>query len=594
MSVSFSATTFPVGRNPNSVAIADFNKDGILDIVTGGTVFSNSFPFTSTGGFSTLLGNSTGGFGSAISSSNAQFGAATSIATGDFNQDGNLDVITTGGIFGVTSGDVFVALGDGTGKFTPGTNLIVGSSPGSIVTGDVNGDGLLDAVTANSGGTSLSVLLGDGKGGFTVSSTVVAGNPSAVALRDFNGDGKLDIAAITTSGSYGNRTATLSLLVGNGQGAFTPSADISLGEANGFGGSDLTVTDFNGDGRLDIAAVAGGTITVLLADPVQKFIPVFQTEQSTSSITSGDFNGDGRIDLATTSFNNTNTTATVFLGNGSGSFSRPASFAASGTSFSTTGPDGIAAADFNKDGKTDLAAITSSFTDASVLTNSTTETDAIVQGTTSDGINFIDASSELSGSIDVNLDKGSFVVKSPTRITRSVKGVDDVIGTVRDDTIAGNKNANFLNGYSGNDELNGGLADDRLVGGAGKDELTGGKGKDRFIFTATPNYPEGLEIPFRKPLLGTDRITDFEVGKDKIVLDAGTFTKLVAGKKVNFDTVDDLSEAKSSKGIITYVRDNGKLYYNANGGASGFGGGGIFAILEDAPKLGSKDFSVFL
>lgn len=593
MSVSFNATTFPVGRNSNSVAVADFNKDGFVDIVTGGTVLNSSFPFgSSTGGLSTLLGNGTGGFGTAISSSGTQFGAANSIATGDFNLDGNLDVITTGSIFGVTSNDVFVALGDGTGKFTAGTSLIVGSSPQSIVTGDVNGDGFVDAVTANSGGNTLSILIGDGKGGLSSKNVVVTGNPGAVALRDFNGDGRLDIAAVTTTGSYGDRTADLSLLLGDGKGNFATSNPISLGDI-GSGGSDLTVADFNGDGRADIAAVSGGKIKVLLADPVRTFIPVFETEQFTASITSGDFNGDGRIDLATTSSNYTNTNATVFLGNGSGSFSRPVSFAASGSNFFSASSDAIAAADFNRDGKTDLTAVVPNFTDASVLINNTTETDAIAQGTTN-GINFIDASSELSGPVEIDLGKGTFVLKSTPRVTRSLQGVDEAIGTVRDDVIAGNRNQNLLNGFSGNDELNGGLNNDRLVGGAGKDELTGGKGKDRFIFSATPNYPEGLEIPYRKPLLGTDRITDFEVGKDKIVLDAGTFTKLTAGKKVSFDTVDDLSEARSSKGIITYVRGNGKLYYNPNGGGSGFGNGGIFAILEDAPKLGAKDFSAFL
>lgn len=594
MSVSFSATTFPVGRNSNSVAVADFNKDGIVDIVTGGTVASGSFPFTSTGGFSTLVGNGTGGFRAAVLSSNAQFGSATSVATGDFNQDGNLDVISTGGIFGVTASDVFVALGDGTGKFTPGTNLIVGSSPQSIVTGDVNGDGLVDAVTANGGGSTLSILIGDGKGGFSVSSTVVTGNPGAVALRDFNGDGKLDIAAVITSGSYADRSASLSLLLGDGKGKFTAFADIPVGEKISFTGADLTTADFNGDGRLDVATVVGGQMTVLLADPVQKFIPFFQTDQNTASITSGDFNGDGRVDLATASTNYVNNNVTIFLGNGSGSFSRPVAFAASGVSYFTAGADALATGDFDKNGKTDLTLVSPAFTDASVLSNNTTETDSIAQGTTVAGVNFIDASSELGGPVEINLDKGTFVLKTPNRITRSVKGIDEAIGTIRNDVIAGSKNKNFLNGVNGNDELNGGLNDDRLVGGAGKDELTGGKGKDRFVFSATPNYPEGLEIPFRKPLLGTDRITDFEVGKDKIVLDAGTFTKLVAGKKVSFNTVDDLDAARTSKGIITYVRDNGKLYYNANGGAAGFGNGGIFAVLEDAPSLGSRDFSVFL
>lgn len=598
MSISFnSATTFPLNRNPNSVAVGDVNGDTFLDIVTGTTQSSSG---GTSSGISTLLGNSTGSFGTVITStgqgsSSGQFGAGTAIALGDFNNDQKLDVITLGSVFGLASSDVFIALGDGKGSFTPTSNLVVGDNPQAVAVGDVNGDGFLDAVTANSGGRNLSVLLGDGKGAIkSTTPLTLEGNAKTVALRDFNGDGRLDIAATTVVGGTGK----LAVLLGDGAGNFTTTPSIDLGEASNYGASDITVGDFNGDGRADVATLTGGKVFVLLADPVQRFKPVFETELYANSITSGDFNGDGRIDLAVNASKYNSTTASILLGNGSGGFSRPVEFAtAAGGSFFGSGQDTLAAADFNRDSKLDLTSVASAFTDASVLFNNTTATDAIAQGTTTlDGntVGFIDASSDFSGAIETDLQKGTFVLNAATQVNKSVSGVDVVIGTVRGDEITGNNNKNLLNGSSGDDEISGLKGDDRIVGGAGRDELEGGKGSDRFIFSTTPNYPEGLETPFSKGLVGVDRILDFELGKDKIVLDAGTFTALEAGKKVKFDTVGSLAEAKSSSGLITYNENNGKLYYNQNGSKQGIGTGGQFAVLEGDIALSAKNFSVFL
>lgn len=596
MSTSFNATSFPVGRTPNSIAVADIDGDGNVDIITGGTITPAGTFIPTEGGISTILGSRTtpGSFDAPITSS-GQFGSANDIALADFNNDGKLDVITVGSLSGVTSNDVFVALGDGKGKFTPSTSQILGSSPQAVAVGDLNKDGRVDAVTANGGGNTVSVLLGDGSGKFSSTTSVtVDGNPGAVALRDFNGDGVLDLATVTTSGSYSSRTGKLSVLLGNGAGGFAASPafpTIDLGDVS-YGASDLAFADFNGDGGVDIAAVASGTITILLAGGSQRYTPVFKTEQNANSVQTGDFNLDGRLDLAIASntFGSGNSVK-VLLGNGQGGFSRPTSFPPSG-SFNAD----VIASDFNKDSKLDLAAVSSSFTDTAVLLNNTTQTDAIAQGVT-DGfepVGYIDASSEQSGSITVDLGKGNFVLNGPNRITRSTQGVDEIIGTIRNDEIKGNGKKNLLNGYSGDDELIGGNSDDRLVGGSGNDDMEGGKGKDRYIFSATPNYPEGLETRYSKALVGVDTIADFELGKDKIVLDTGTFTALTSGKKITFNIVDTVAEAKLAKGIITYIQDKGNLYYNINGAKNGFGGGGKFAEVEDGLALRAKDFATFL
>ncbi|MBF2048307.1 MAG: FG-GAP-like repeat-containing protein [Leptolyngbya sp. IPPAS B-1204] len=587
MSVSFDAgNTVRVGVTPYSVAVADVNGDGILDLISGGTVASSSV--VQTGAVSVLLGSSNGRFNSSpIVSSGAGFGSATALAVGDFNNDNVLDVITVGDLFGSTISDVFVNLGNNRGNFRASTtSQILPDNPQAVAVGDIDGDRRLDAVTA--GGRSLSILLGNGAGDFSsVKTQTLSDSSKALTLRDFNNDGRLDIAALTISST--TNANKLLLLLGDGKGGFTERPAVDLNSTSS-GTSDLVTADFNGDGRLDVAALSGRTVSVLLGDLTGSLRLVFQTEQNASAITAGDFNGDGRVDLATTFLGSGSDGTSIFLGNGRGSFSRPVSFLASGS----FGSSKLATGDFNQDNKLDWVGISPANQDATVFLNNTTATDAIAIGTTDDDKKFVDASSEFSGAVRIDLDKGTFVLNGPTRITKSVKGFDDAIGTVRDDRIRGNKRANLLNGLSGNDELLGLNGDDRLIGGAGNDRLTGGRGKDSFIFSATPNYPEGLETPFSRQALGIDRIVDFERGRDKIILDAGTFTALEAGQRIRFATVDDIAAAKTSRALITYVRDLGRLYYNPNGSRSGFGGGGQFAVLNDQPALRASDFATFV
>lgn len=590
MSTSFNAaTTFPIGQNPASLAVTDLNKDGILDILTGGTTttFVGFFPVTQ-GTFSVLLGTGNGQFGSAIVTSNAQFGSASQIAVGDFNGDSNPDVISLGSLSSSAS-NLFLSLGDGKGGFTPAKSLILGGTPQSVAVGNIDGDGFLDAAVAE-GDSSISLLLGNGKGDFkSITGIAIDGNASDVALQDFNGDQRLDLAVVATIGQGSDQTTQFVVLQGDGQGGFTPQEPVDL-ELPSYSGADLAIADLNGDGRLDAVISTNNQISVLLSDPTSAFQLVFQTQTQTqlsiNEITTGDFNGDGRIDIATSLVAYGSNGTTVMLGNGKGYFSRPLTFLPQGNFGSSIG-----AGDLNKDGKLDLVSTNPLFKEVAVSINTTTAKDAIAQSSRFD-VGYIDASSEESGPVTIDLTKGTFVLEGPTRITRSVRNVDEAIGTIFNDSITGNKRNNFLNGFSGRDQLLGEDGDDRLVGGASNDQLEGGDGKDRFIFTTTPNYPEGLNEPFRKVLLGIDRILDFERGKDKIVLDQGTFTEVE--KKVKFDTVDTIREARTSSGIITYIRDSGKLFYNANGSRAGFGEGGQFAVLEGDINLGRKDFSVFL
>jgi hypothetical protein len=138
---------------------------------------------------SVLLGNGDGTFQAA-----RNFAAGNrpwSVAVGDFNGDGIPDLAVANSY----SNNVSVLLGNGDGTFQAARNFAAGSFPLSVAVGDLNGDGTLDLAVANSGGNNVSVLLGNGDGTFQAARNYAVGNgPLSVAVGDFNGDGAPDLA----------------------------------------------------------------------------------------------------------------------------------------------------------------------------------------------------------------------------------------------------------------------------------------------------------------------------------------------------------------------------------------------------------------
>ncbi|MDP2709786.1 MAG: FG-GAP-like repeat-containing protein [Solirubrobacteraceae bacterium] len=230
------ATTFSLagGQFPNDIAIGDLDGDGNPDVVTSNGNSDN---------VSVLLGDGLGGLGTAASHGLSGGDFPQSVAIADLDGDGKLDV-TVANLF---TNDVSVLLGDGAGGLGSAANFATGSLPVALAVADLDGDGKRDVATANLSG-STSVLLGDGAGGLGSPSAFGLGSgangPSAIVVGDPNGDTEPDL--ITANGTSHN----VSVLAGDGAGGFGLASVFGL--AGPRGPSGIAVGDLNGDGRPDL------------------------------------------------------------------------------------------------------------------------------------------------------------------------------------------------------------------------------------------------------------------------------------------------------------------------------------------------------
>jgi len=209
---------------------------------------------------------------------------------------------------------------------------------------------------------------------FLLASGVVFGQPSlsfarrdfsagpgaiTMTMADFNGDGKPDVAVVNVSSS-------VSVLLGRGDGSFDAARQINLGTEARF----IAAADLNGDGRIDLATTSSlsHVVAVALGRGDGTFGPAQQFPAGTSpfGIVAADFNGDGKVDLAVA--NNAGlipsqaaNTVSVLLGKGDGTFGAPVSFPVGQRPYT------LGAGDFNRDGKADLAVALSNTNEASVL-----------------------------------------------------------------------------------------------------------------------------------------------------------------------------------------------------------------------------------
>jgi Calx-beta domain/FG-GAP-like repeat/FG-GAP repeat len=330
------ARTFAAGTYPFHVVVGEFNGDGRQDLAVaneGNTV-------------SVFLGNGDGTFQTAR---NFAVGTtALSVAVGEFNGDGRQDLA----VANRDTNNVSVLVGNGDGTFQAARNFAAGSWPYSVAVGEFNGDGRADLATANLRGNTVSVLLGNGDGTFQTARNFVAGaNPYCVAVGEFNGDGRPDLA-VANSAELGG-TPGIGVLLGNGDGTFQSPRHFAAGSTP----MSVAVADVNGDGRSDLAAANffSGTVSVLLGNGDGTFQTAhnFAVGTRPTSVAVGEFNGDGRLDLAVA--NRDSWTVSVRLGNGVGAFDTPGHFAVG------SNPNAVAVGEFNGDGLPDLAVANSAW-----------------------------------------------------------------------------------------------------------------------------------------------------------------------------------------------------------------------------------------
>jgi hypothetical protein len=290
-----------------------------------------------------------------------------SVAIGDINGDGKNDLVVSRGsvvsnivnntaVF--SDGSVSVLLGDGAGGFAAATQVaatvggIGGNGQVPVAIGDLNGDGKNDLVFTNS--ENDSVLLGNGDGTFRAPVPLATGGqgPSDVAIADLNGDGKNDLAFPNLFGQ------NVSVLLGNGDGTFQAARNFAVGTNP----RSIAIADLNGDGRLDLAVANtfDDNVSVLLGNGDGTFGTAtnFATGSKPKDVAIGDLNGDGKLDLVVAnegirdSLGFVSDSVSLLLGNGDGTF-QPAVAVATGDA--TDAHSAVAIADLNGDGKLDLA-----------------------------------------------------------------------------------------------------------------------------------------------------------------------------------------------------------------------------------------------
>lgn len=261
--------------------------------------------------------------------------APNMVVAGDFNADGKIDLATVNS----GSGNVSVLLGNGDGTFQAAKNINVGGTPTSLAAGDFNGDGKLDLAVGSA--ANILILLGKGDGTFGLPTQINLDAPFVVS-GDVNQDGKLDL--VTNGG----------LLLGNGDGTFQPIVSLD-------GATPFLVADFNGDGKPDILTsknvlLGNGDGTFQAPKPLPGLSGLSCIATACGYLFSSgavDFNGDQKLDIALVKHSKgidafkPTLSIKVLLGNGDGTFQPAGEIGVTGKS--------IASADFNGDGKPDLA-----------------------------------------------------------------------------------------------------------------------------------------------------------------------------------------------------------------------------------------------
>ncbi len=375
----------PIGvLNPFAAGMAsgDFNGDGVMDYVIGN---NKSYSGGRTG-ITVFLGNPDGSMKTGVPQGGvATNGVLAYVAVADFQKRGILDIVATD----MANGGIQMFSGNGDGTFQTANTAGTDNQPGGystlgIAVGDFNGDGYPDiaVVNAYNSGANLDVgvLINDKQGGFnpvlnySINNTSQAGANQIIAeitAADLNGDGKLDLL-VPNFGTETNFGATVAVLYGNGDGTFQAESDINTTTNPRY----AAVADLNGDGIPDlILSVDDGAtnfqgIDIYLQNPVGTFTLAYQygTQQDTSLhvpvptyVRVANVNGDGNPDLVYT--NSNYGTVGILYGKGTGQFNLPIEYPVGGNSYN------LELADVNHGGAVNVVTADGNASELTVLLN---------------------------------------------------------------------------------------------------------------------------------------------------------------------------------------------------------------------------------
>jgi autotransporter-associated beta strand protein len=338
---------FAVGKGALSLAVGDLNGDGRADFVTADSKASTVSIVLSTASGLLLpaVQKTTGGK------------KPTSVVLADFDGINGLDIAVTN----AATGTIGILLNDGAGNFGAATTLAVGKTPGVLRAGDLDSDGDADLATIV-GGKSVAIVKNTGGGTFAAATAFPTGAPKAkdLALADLDADNDLDLIVLHTGGQ-------LATHVNDGTATFATPTITKVGA----GASALAIADFNGDGKLD-ATVTHNTISrfvsVLLGKGDATFLPMLKIAYplgaKASAVVASDFDGDGRTDLAIA--NGAGGRVSILRSLGTGAFTRALDLALEDLPLRKL--SALALGDFDGDGRADLAVLSSGSAEVSVVT----------------------------------------------------------------------------------------------------------------------------------------------------------------------------------------------------------------------------------